>query len=72
MGVFLSQRDQPSCLQNHVPKTRSAFDTHGFKKKIGKITYYYKEPVPPLSAQCSCLLACFDVQCKLSEVLRVF
>jgi hypothetical protein len=68
VGVFFSQQDQPSCLQNHVPKTHSPFDTHGLKKgggrreeEGGKITYYYKQPEPPLSAKRSCLLTHFDV-----------
>lgn len=64
VGVFLPQQDQPSCLQDHVPKTRSPFDNHGLKIGGGggsKKTYYYKQPEPPLSAKCFCLLTGFDV-----------
>lgn len=64
VSVFFSLQDQPSCLQNHAPKTHSPFDNHWGGG--GKITYYYKQPEPRLSAKCSsCLLTHFDVYCVL-------
>lgn len=64
----ISQAVSKTMFPRHVPLLIPT----AFKKNIDKITSYYKEPESHLSANRSCLLRCFDVQCALGEVLRVF